>query len=234
MPGYVMHLAMATKILDNKGISDKNYITPFLIGNIIPDIKRGNAKKDTHFWTDEMFKRFDRKPDLELFKQKYQSRMDEPYVFGVFCHLYLDAMYMERYWDKYLSFYDDDMKPVDGYYEVKKIKLANDDVVYDRSVFFSDSYYYGDYDRMNDYFVAKYGILSPKLDISLIENIKDIDEICIIKEKEKLINMVERVNKFRHEQKLKNDSFYEKNTKILNVKEIDMLIETVAKELSFY
>ncbi len=231
-----MHLAMAKKILDIREISDEKYVTPFLIGNIIPDIKRGSSKKDTHFWTDEMYERFDRRPDLELFKGKYKSRLNEPYVFGVFCHLYLDAMYMERYWDKYFSFYDENMVAVNGFNEVKKIKLANDDTIYDRNVFFSDLYYYGDYDRMNDYFIMKYGIILPRFDDENLESITDIDEVSVLKEKDKFISMLERVKNINinYKQMVNNDSFNVKNTKILDIDEIEKLIETVADELSFY
>lgn len=231
-----MHLAMAKRILDIKGIKDNEYIMPFLVGNIIPDVRRGSAKKKTHFWTDEMFKRFDRRPDLEVFKEKYNSRLSEPYVFGYFCHLYMDTMYMERYWDKYFSFYDENMIPDNGFDNVKKIKIVNDDRVYDRETFFSDSYYYGDYDRMNDYFISKYKIVLPQVEETIIEAIEDIEEICILEEKEKLFSMVDRIKALKSRRKMVecNSSDFVANTKILDIKEIDELIKSVSEELSFY
>lgn len=232
MPGYIMHLATAKKIFELKGIVEEECLNIFLLGNIIPDMKKGSDKKDTHFWSDDMFLKFARKPELKDFKEKYGHRMHEPFVFGYYCHLYLDAMYMERYWDKKFEFFDDNMNPVDGFSEVKKIKLVETGEVYDREVFFSEDYYYGDYNRMNSYFIDKYNVISPYLSKNPDSNQTDADILNIIKNIEEfdsenvekvLYDMIERISMLGHET-LK--------LTVLDIDEMDKLIKEVALELA--
>ncbi len=235
-----MHLAMARKILDIKNIKNSDYVNRFLIGNIVPDVIRGSAKRHSHFWSEEMYQRFDRKPVLDMFLNKYSHRLGEPYVFGYYAHLYLDAMYMERYWDKHFSYYDANMQPINGFDNVKKIKVCKDNndmsdgVVYDRDSFLSDRYYYGDYDRMSSYYIEKYELLLPEINDRVAESITDIDEISVKEYKSRLISMIERIKNMEVYYKKDKSDFlnYEGKTKILDIKEIDKLVEAAAKELS--
>lgn len=229
MPGYIMHLATAKMILEKNNITDDAYVNLFLLGNIYPDVKQGNDKKATHFWTDEMFLRFDRRPDVKRFKEKYSARFNEPFIYGYFCHLYLDAMYMERYWDKHFSFFDESMNKTVGYNDVKYIKVVDKGQTYSRSEFFSSKYYYGDYDRMNAYFVNKYKIISPHVygacyeDVS--EALRSMDEVYFDDACDVLDSMINRIQSLKQEYV---------STTILDLKEIEELIENVSSELSFY
>lgn len=232
MPGYIMHLATAKLILEKNNITDHAYVNLFLLGNIYPDVKQGNEKKITHFWTDEMFLRFDRKPDVKGFKEKYSDRFNEPFIYGYYCHLYLDAMYMERYWDKHFRFYDASMNKTVGFDDVKYIEVIDNGQTYNRSEFFSSKYYYGDYDRMNAHFADKYKIISPRVfdadgvfleDVS--EALKGMDEVYFDGACDVLEDMISKIQSLKQEHV---------STTILDLKEIEELIENVSSELSFY
>jgi hypothetical protein len=62
MPGYVMHMAVASRIIEEKGITDSSYVHAFLLGNIIPDAMERSRKRESHFWDDETYRKLNRIP----------------------------------------------------------------------------------------------------------------------------------------------------------------------------
>ena len=66
-----MHLALANKLLPDFDFAEERDINNFILGNIVPDIKKGDLKKHTHFWNEETMALFERKPDLSLFLKQY-------------------------------------------------------------------------------------------------------------------------------------------------------------------
>ena len=164
MPGYVMHIAMAEMMLD---ILDKEEDTEwsnrFLVGNIIPDMWVQSQKRASHFWNDETVCLLARKPDIGMFCVKYGDKISNPYVFGYLCHLYLDKFFIEKYWDKHFNFFDDDMNENRLFDEVSYVSVKEDEEIYKREDFFSAKLYYGDYDRINNYFFDKYKIDTKKI-----------------------------------------------------------------------
>lgn len=175
MPGYVMHLAAAEEIIRQCRLTDNKYINDFKLGSIAPDAVERSDKKDSHFWDDNTFRRFERKPNLDMFLSKYSGRLKEPYVFGYYCHLYLDNRFMDEYWKRHFEFYDEDMRKAEAFEAVARVRLLDNNRIYDRTEFFSDRYYYGDYDRLNPYIVKKYGVKIPEFAIPEHE----IDEISM-------------------------------------------------------
>ncbi len=196
MPGYVIHLAVAEQTLkqirqEGRNI-DNGFADRFKLGSIVPDTKKGNGKYLSHFWGDEEFKRFARSPRLDMFLNKYGKRMKEPYIFGYYSHLYMDNLFMREYWAKHFEFFDKNMNPVDIYELVKYVFLRDDGNVYDRQEFFSDEYYYGDYDRMNNTMIKQYCVKAP--DIHIINEISGIKELDLSDAEAELQNMIDLID----------------------------------------
>lgn len=221
MPGCVMHLAVAEEIIRICNISDCAFINEFKIGSIIPDAHARDEKKITHFWDAKTYNNFQRKPNLNDFLTKYEDRLNEPYVFGYYAHLYFDREYMNKYWAKHFEFYDIYMNPSDVFEEVARVCVTDNNQVYSREEFFSDKLYYGDYDRMNSYVINRYGVKLPKLS----KPQKDIDEITY----EQAYTRLDEID--MHIKNIDSNS-QAVNTLILSVKEIDELIIDTAKQLA--
>lgn len=222
MPGYVMHLAVAEEIIRNCHITDDRVVNCLLVGSIIPDAAKDN-KKSSHFWTDENYKEFVRKPSLENFLIKYKDKLDNPYVFGYYAHLYMDYVFVTEYWKNHFEFYDNDMKKARLFDEVSNVKLLEDGRIIPREEFFSSSMYYGDYDRMNNYIIDKYKVRTPKImngsnDYSLVEEValKEVGDNL-----DSMIRMVEQANK---------DNTYPE-TKVIYMSDMEELIKKVTRKL---
>lgn len=211
MPGYVMHLAVAAKIIKDKGITDSDYIQRFLLGNIAPDAMPREDKKGSHFWDDETYANLNRIPNLGMFTSKYGDKMEDPFVKGYYTHLYLDNIFVREYWEEHFGLLSKDMKLENSYDNVKYIKLIKSNIVYDRGEFFSEKLYYGDYDRINPYIFERYPVLVPKyIDEASVLDVP-IDEIRREDVKDTLNSMIEKVSilysrrqgLFTHREKLK-------------------------------
>ncbi|MDE6020196.1 MAG: hypothetical protein K2H01_04240 [Ruminococcus sp.] len=178
MPGYVIHMATANRFFRLCGIEDDVYKNDFIIGSIAPDVKRGNDKKISHFWSDYAMGSFVRRPELKDFTVKYGERLSEPYVFGFYCHLLLDVRFLDVYWKQHFQFFDENMHPEAVYDKVKFVKLDDKDI-YDRNIFFSPQLYYGDYNRMNRYYIEKYEVMhiKPNAPSSVIDEVNPVAEI---------------------------------------------------------
>lgn len=221
MPGYVTHLSVGEQVIAKCKIKDTDYINSFLIGSIIPDIFKGNDKKKSHFWTDDTYKLFERKPDLEGFLRKYSSKLSNPYVLGYYAHLLLDYEFMEKYWTKHFSFFNDRMEEEKEYEKVTRVLLKDEGKVYLREEFFSEKMYYGDYDRMNLYLIAKYNIRQPE--ITSIESA--IEELDISNAKKGLSNMLTLISN-------KKGQALPPELKVFKLKELEELIENVSDIIS--
>lgn len=191
MPGYVIHLAMANKILKMADTTiDEDWKYKFLIGNIIADMRERNEKKESHFWSDENYKSLVRKPDTDTFLKKYENRLDDPYMLGYFYHLFLDRMFIEKYWNVHFTFYDADKRPNTAYEKVAYVKVKGHKDIYKREEFFSNKLYYGDYDRMNNYFVNNYSVDVEKIGDYIKTHtelaVEELDEIKFSDSKERL------------------------------------------------
>lgn len=162
MPGYVIHMAAASRLLEEKGETNSSFIDAFLLGNIIPDAMARDDKKASHFWDDETYKNLNRIPNMDAFMLEYGDNLENPFVLGYYMHLLLDNLFVREYWSEHFDMLDKDMNQETLYDKVQYMRLKKDGMVYPREEFFSDSLYYGDYDRMYPYILERYNIQFPK------------------------------------------------------------------------
>lgn len=232
MPGYVMHLAVAESIIKKCSITDAGFVNDFLIGSIIPDIKKGNEKRKSHFWTEEEFKKFARMPDIDLFMMKYADRVSEPFMFGYYSHLYMDHAFIEKYWNNHFTFYDKDMAETNLYQQVAWVQSDASELV-SRERFFSDELYYGDYNRMNEYMLRHYNIRIPELRLAHMDD-KLPDEIRTEEAEEPLRKMIDFLKR-THEQITPGpltEDMVQSALKVFHLREMEKLIEDTAGQLS--
>lgn len=188
MPGYVIHLAEAKQILDvikeQTKVSD-DWEQRFLTGTLLPDTRLKGEKRISHFWNPEEFHLLALAPDLSLFLAKYGERLTDPLVLGYLAHLHLDACYVQNYWPTVIAFYGAEGEPE---YEKKKITSVEIKRLGRRvpvGCFFSPEYYYGEYTKLNGYFIDKYGLTVPRweqIHTALVEEVRLGDMACICHE----------------------------------------------------
>lgn len=165
MPGYIIHLTEAALICrtlqkSSQNLSDE-WINLFQLGCLLPDTKRKAAKQTSHFWNPAHLNRQAIAPDLNIFYQKYGRHFSDPLMLGYRTHLKLDAFYVNQFWDTVLEFHD--FKGADAVLsrEIKTVYLKHFHKEIPVEQFFSEEYYYGDYTRMNGYFLNKYRLTLP-------------------------------------------------------------------------
>ena len=186
MPGYVIHLAEAELILEmirSRHPIDDDFEQAFLTGTLLPDTRLKGEKRFSHFWDPDQLERLALGPDLARFTDKYGKRLNEPVMLGYLAHLHLDARYVREYWPTVISFYGCQGEP-----EYRKAHIAEVEVkrLHRRvpvSQFFSLDYYYGDYTKLNGYFVQKYHLRVPEWTHVVMQppdevNLQDMQMIC--------------------------------------------------------
>lgn len=223
MPGYVMHLLCAKKMIDTLGIEDADWKQKFYLGNILPDVC--TEKKHTHFWDDETYPLFARKPNLLIFEQQYAKRMEQPLVLGYYAHLLLDCRFIEQYWQKHFRFYNREGQEEVRFDKVAKIWVTEQNRMYDRDAFLSKRYYYGDYDRLNSYIIHAYHLR----DIHLEGNMHDVSMIREIKREDVDVKLPQMIAIFESS-KEKMDNELPKLS-IFDYQDLELLIENVKKEM---
>lgn len=188
MPGYVIHMAEASQIIDEisriKGTPpDYEQTQQFLVGNLLPDTRLRSEKQYSHFWNEEELADIARSPDLKLFLDKYGDRLSDPVYLGYYSHLYLDSRYVECYWPREMKFFDSSGHEQKLRRNVSYVQIlrTGEKVPLDR--FFSSEYYYGEYSRLNSYYVKRYHLTVP--DVKTVRNfqmdevkLEDMDRIC--------------------------------------------------------
>ena len=151
MPGYIMHLAAAKLALDKLGFNNFGLSQGVYLGSIIPDAMARESKRMSHFWDDEVMGLLKRVPNVERFEKQYGARMDNPTVAAYYAHLVMDNRFVNVYWNNHFEFFDDNMKPEESYEKVTRVRIKDSGRIFDREVFLSDDYYYGDYTRLLGY-----------------------------------------------------------------------------------
>lgn len=228
MPGYVIHLAVAERIIKKCNMDDTSAYF-FRIGSIAPDTQRTGEKKMSHFWSDETLRHFMRKPDLNMFLSKYGHRLSEPYVYGYYTHLFLDYRFVNEYWRKHYLFYDDNEKPCDDYDRVSMVHYIDHDVMIKRDIFFSDSYYYGDYDRMNMYLIKKYNIVPPAYRCGVLSEggIAEVDNKLSESNLKEMLDRLGRTASYK-----KDADCTEPLLQVFDMTELTELIEAVTENMT--
>lgn len=224
MPGYVIHMAVGSRVIGEKGISESSFKDAFLLGNIIPDAMARTAKKESHFWDDETYKNLNRIPNVDDFIKKYGDRLNNPFVLGYYTHLLLDNLFVKEYWQNNFILLDQDMQQENGYDKVKFIKLKRDNQIYDRETFLSEEMYYGDYDRIYPYIFDRYPFIKiGECDLSCV-TVEEIDKEQVAK---RLSEMIEKMNKLYDSR----DSIIKKNLKVFELEHIYTLMDKVVRDV---
>lgn len=232
MPSYIIHLCCAKQFLkycENLSEKEENEL---YIGNVAADMVED--KKYSHFWDDQTYQCLERRPNLQMFLEQYGDRLYEPYVYGYYMHLCLDAAFLEQYWDKHFRFYNKDGKPEAGYGEVRYVEVLEQGCMYEREQFFSRELYYGDYDRMNPYFARKYQILIPDIE-ALTGCLNKYTAVREIDWNSTLPIMNRTFDFLRHSTREDFETLSELTNPPLNIfllPELETIVDSVAKEMA--
>ena len=177
MPGYIIHLAEAELIL--KKLQDKNihpakeWKQQFQYGALLPDAVSGSGKKKSHFWREADMDQIVIAPDLEAFMKQYSCHLQknpsmfscaslpDPLLCGYLAHLHLDQCFFGRYFDRCVEFIDENGTPQKQFQKIHAARIRKSQKVVSLEQFFSNEYLYGDYTKLNHYFVEKYQLEIP-------------------------------------------------------------------------
>lgn len=177
MPGYIIHLAEAELIL--KKLQDKNihpakeWKQQFQYGALLPDAVSGSGKKKSHFWREADMDQIVIAPDLEAFMKQYSCHLQknpsmfssaslpDPLLCGYLAHLHLDQCFFGRYFDRCVEFIDENGTPQKQFQKIHAARIRKSQEVVSLEQFFSNEYLYGDYTKLNHYFVEKYQLEIP-------------------------------------------------------------------------
>lgn len=155
MPGFMLHLAEGQMILDklnklNKPkYIDSDYIHGFMCGCMIPDAT--SDKELTHFrplWQKELITKY---PDMNYIINTYIDTLSTACDLGILAHLHLDSLYVSSYWKQHFIFEDEYGNETAIHKDIYHVRLLKDNSHIPYSEFFSDKYFYGDYDILNPY-----------------------------------------------------------------------------------
>ena len=181
MPGFILHLTAGKMLLDDtrlsKVISTKKDENMFLIGCVIPDAS--DRKRISHFRNTNQRGLIRQVPDLNLFKEKYGDRLNEPFFLGYMFHLYIDLRFFSEYLVKLVTFYDKYGNYTEYIKNGEMVKINKSNEIVSVDEYRSDEYYYGDYTRMNTYLIKKFNIPMDIFNVDEIPIMEEINSECI-------------------------------------------------------
>lgn len=191
MPGYILHLTAAKMLLEQLQkvdieFADAKVQNDFLVGSLLPDTVNSNEEKNFSHFRNSMFHgNMVEYPDLDLFLKKYHKLLKDFSCLGYYFHLYIDRKFFKEYLPSIVVFLDKNGQPVEKKEEVvwAYVKRTKQKILIED--FFSGKYYYGDYTKMNTYFVEKYQL---PLDLNVCIENPGIDEVnyqdikCVLQE----------------------------------------------------
>lgn len=179
MPGYILHVTEAEiicRLLRDQGIDlEESWIHTFKLGNLLPDTKRKTEKVTSHFWDPNTLERLAIPPDMERFYRKYKNQMQGPLMLGYKTHLQMDHDFVCDFWDTILEFQDDQGRRAELKKDITRVLVKKSGTVLPERVFFSDAFYYGDYTRMNRYFLEKYRLQAPVYEAGLFCPVEEVE-----------------------------------------------------------
>lgn len=175
MPGFIMHLVHGQKILEKL---EHNYSEEerkqFMAGLLMPDSKKGIEKECSHFYSVSEKEKILQIPDLQEFSIKYQCYMQNPFVAGYAAHLYLDKMFFEDYFLRYVEFRDKNNESTLFSDEVNYAVLMKNGESISLDELYSDEYLYGDYTNMNSSLMTRNKI-DPVECIAFASPVQEVD-----------------------------------------------------------
>lgn len=182
MPGYMMHLCEGCYILNI--LSDQSstatgsviaqafareskapdFTNNFLLGTIIPDAV--SDKSLTHFrptWQNDLITKY---PDMTRLIHDHPASELTAADLGVLAHLYMDSLYVEEFWPRYFEFEDISdtttcVSDMIDHVRMKHSSMQPADSIIPIRDFFSDRYFYGDYNITNPVFQSDFSPVIP-------------------------------------------------------------------------
>lgn len=166
MPGFILHLLHGQKILEKleHSYSDEEQ-KQFMAGLLMPDSKKGIEKECSHYYSFSEKEKTLQTPDLQAFSVKYQSYMHNPFVAGYVSHLYLDKVFFEDYFLRYVEFRDKNDKSTLFSAEICCAVLLKSGKRISLDELYSDEYIYGDYTKLNQGLIFRNNIEQPEYTI---------------------------------------------------------------------
>lgn len=220
MPGYILHLTAAQMFLKvlEKGhiLFDENKKNAFLIGNLLPDTTK--VKNASHFRNPKYHDRMVEYPETTWFVEKYKNIINDASVQGYLFHLYIDRRFFKDYLPTIVEFQNEDGKTEDIRDQVRYVILKKTGEKIKKEDFFSETYYYGDYTKMNTYLVERYYIpvrLNTTIINPGIEEVTYQDVEQVLKELEGYLSV---------------SASEVKNVKVFDVEELLRFLQTAADE----
>ena len=172
MPGYILHLT-AAKMFWNEAKNRKLYNeNDFYVGNLLPDAT--SDKKVSHFRNPAFYGNMIEYPDLDLFWEKYKGKTEDSCVLGYYFHLYVDRRYFKDYFPAHFTSLDDNLNVATKLSNVTKFRVNATGEIIPRERFFSEEYYYGDFTKMNNYLIERFGL---RFDLEIPKGERIIEEI---------------------------------------------------------
>lgn len=184
MPGYMMHLCEGTYIKENILVSGRSAVdtvisraltsvfsspdltNEFLLGTVLPDAVAD--KSLTHFrpsWQDNLITKY---PDMGCLTEQYAPEDLTAADLGILAHLYMDSIYVEEFWPRYFQFEDSSGTPTCVSEDIDHVKMTaasrqSEGTIIPIRDFFSDRYFYGDYNITNPLFQADFAPVIPDI-----------------------------------------------------------------------
>lgn len=233
MPGYIIHLAEANIILSMldqkenfKYKEDLEWRKLFQYGVLAPDIGGKECKQMSHFWNHEDKKKVIQTPDLYLFLQKYKIGVDNPLLYGYFAHLHLDKFFWENYVKHCVTFIDHFGKEENNLEKIEAVKIRKSNQIVSIKQFFSEEYLYGDYTKLNLYFIRRYGIKLPEYPTKRELSIMKIQTVDF----EKFSNMLKKIEEFIRQ----SEKYSENELKVFSKYSIERFLKKITRKFLYY
>lgn len=155
MPGYMMHLVEGQMILNKFKKTNSSLRlseNDFLIGCLLPDAV--SDKELTHFRPVSQKMQITKYPDMRYVLETYQDQPLSSCDLGILAHLHIDALYVSDFWPKHFTFLDVNEKYTNITSDIDHVLIysSGERVPFDQ--FFSDTWFYGEYDRLNPYIIS--------------------------------------------------------------------------------
>ena len=187
MPTHKIHLAIARKVNDKLNMD----LDGIMIGSVLPDMS-SNDHDISHFQNGK--NGLDGLSNPDLFVKKYKDKLNNPVMMGYLIHLLSDRFYNE-YMFKHYFIYDDNGNDIGLHFKNKDVLLPFDKI----------KYYKHRELGLYDYYLINHNYLDKFKNYDCINNIEDIEEVLIDKNKvkdyinssNKDFNKVNIINKIR-------------------------------------
>ena len=182
MPGYIIHLAEAKMIFNILKEKDKirercseEWLQKFSYGVLLADTASGKGKAYSHFWNKERTNYIVMTPQVDRFLNKYNVSMDTPELLGYLAHLDLDLKFWNEYIKKCVQFQDENGMQTEDIRVVKSVFIKKTGKTISPEDFFSSEYLYGDYTKLNKYFINKYSLIIPKYNMEYKNIVQEVN-----------------------------------------------------------